>query len=91
MGSICWIDNDRATIIQFLLIFLFENKEFCYLSPASKTVQLWVMKLKKQFVFLAEIVRSICFDVGSFRVEQARLARVADQIAGFALSWQGQP
>ena len=52
-------------------------------------VQLWVMKLEKQFVFLAEIVRSICFDVGSFRVERARLARVADQIAGFALSWQG--
>ena len=40
------------------------------------------MKLKKQFVFLAKIVQSISFDVGSFRVEQARLARVADQIAG---------
>ena len=54
-------------------------------------VQLWVMKLKKQFVFLAKIVWSVCFDVDSFRVERARLARVADQIAGFALSWQGQP
>ena len=40
------------------------------------------MKLKKQSVFLAKIVQSISFDVDIFRVEQARLARVADQIVG---------
>ena len=83
MGSICWIDNHRATIILFSVdISIWKQGVLLSWSDFQNIVQLWVMKLKKQSVFLAKIVQSISFDVDIFRVEQARLARVADQIVG---------